>query len=199
MNLYAVIKKTDYRFWFIVAILTATISGILFEGILFRLSPISWDVLLIEYEELFTQNTINKIDLIRYVIVNDMKRILIIMLLQFTVLGLPYALYQCFVVHYRYIFLLFAMSRCHFGSKYIFCISAFVLCFVFYVPVFLCVMKRALRSFLYCNDNNVRFYRCTKYQLQTEVKIGIIILIYRAIGSVIESVVCTDLFARLFR
>jgi len=44
-----------------------------------------------------------------------------------------------------------------------------------------------------------KLWYCTKYRLQTELKMGIIILLYLAFGAVVQSFLCTALFERIFR
>lgn len=198
MNLYAVIKKADYRIIFIVIAVSAVIIGAVTERILFRLSAMSLEVLISDYDNIFSNISSDKSELIRYVFVNYIKSTIILLVLQFTVLGFPYTVYQCFLMLYQYVFVFFALNRCHFGSNIIFLITALTLCLLFSMPIILCMMKCSLQSFVYCNENHVKIFHRTKYQLQTDIKIGIIILIYRALGSVVEAVVCTDLFARLF-
>jgi len=98
---------------------------------------------------------------------------------------------------YRYVFLMAAIFRSGICSSYILCICYIMICFLFHVPTFLYCIRVSCNSYIYCKENHTKLYHCTKYQLQTELKIGIIMLMYTAFGAVVESIICTGLFARI--
>ena len=199
MNLYPTIKKTNYRFWFVFVFMIAILSGIIIERIMFQLSSASWEKTINQYHSLICENTLEKIDVLRYLLKHDMKKQMVLLVLCFSVAGFPCTAYFFYSTIYHDIFFLMAMYRCGIGSKYIICITTIVIGLVFCIPAFWYCMKLSFKSFLYCAENNLKFYRCSKYQLQTEVKIGIIILLYHILGSVVEAMICTDLYVRIFR
>lgn len=198
MNVFAAVRKKDYRILSIVVFFAAVLSGIVMEHLLYRLTSDAVESIVSEYGALFAVSEFEQAELVRYLLKTELGKYLTLILLSFSVLGIFGNVLMFYLSVYRYIFFMAAIYRSGVGSGYILCVCAGLLCFVFLIPAFLYCIRLSYNSYLYCKDNGKKLYHCTKYQLQTEIKIGIIILLYTALGVVVESIVCTDLLRRMF-
>lgn len=198
MNALATIRKMDYRFLVLAVFCIAVPAGIMTEHLLYRFSPGNVEAILSDYGMLFTGYETLQSELVWYLVKAELKKYLLLILLSFSVVGIIGNLGMLFITVYRYMFLMTAVYRSGVGSGYILCIGAVLLCFLFFVPAFLYCVRLSYTSYLYCRDNNTKLWHCTKYQLQTELKMGIILLGYIALGAVVQGIICTGLFERMF-
>lgn len=199
MKLPAVIKKKDYRIFVLAVFCVAIPAGIAAEHLLYRFCAESAETILSDYSKIFTECEPLQSELVRYLVKSELKKYLLLILLSFSVLGIIGNLGMLFITVFRYMFLMTAVYRSGAGSGYVLCIGAVLLCFLFFMPVYLYCIRLSYTSYLQCRENNTKLWHCTKYQLQTELKMGIIMLGYIALGAVVQGIVCTGLFEQMFR
>lgn len=198
MKAIAAIRKNDYRRLAAIVFGIAVVTGILMERLLYRFSADSANTIVSGYGASVIGANLNRTELMWYLLKTDLKQYLFQVFLSFSALGLFGNLMFFYLTVYRYIFLMAAIYRSDVSSGYILCICFVLICFLLCVPTFLYCIRLSCNSYLYCKENHTKLYHCTKYQLQTELKIGIIMLVYTAFGAVVESVICTGLFERIF-
>lgn len=199
MKPFVYIEKADYKVLSVFVMLIATVSAVLLERALFYVAKDSAQGILEEYKTLFSgADAIDK-GYYRYLIHSELKKFIILLVLSFSAFGFPVNLVSFYLKIYRYIFFAVSIYRCELGSSYLLGITAVVLCLLLSIPLYFHLLGLSYRSYLYCNNNAKRFYHCTKYKLQSEVKICIIILIYIVFASLIETIACGYLFSRMFR
>ena len=198
MKTIAAVWKNDYRLVAGIVFVLAILSGLVMERIYFGLSTDSVSKILSEYSGILTGYAFDKSEMVRYLMKSELKKYLILILLSFSVVGIFGNLIVFFATVYHYVFLMAAVYRSDIGSAYVLCIAAVLLCLLSCLPVFLYCIRLSCKSFVYCTGNGTKLYHCTKYQLQTELKIGIIILLYTTLGIIAEGMICTGLFGRMF-
>ena len=198
MRAITAIRKKDYRMLTAIVFGIAVIIGMLTECLLYRFSADSVNSIVSGYGEAVSQAEYVQTELMGYLLKSELKQYLILVALSFSVLGLFGNVLVFYLKVYRYSFLMAAIYRSGIGGGYILCICYVLLCFLFLIPAFLYCIRLSCNSYVYCRENQTKLYRCTKYQLQTELKIGIIMVMYTAFGAVVESIVGTGLFERMF-
>lgn len=190
--------KSDYRIIFLSLFALSALFGVLLENVLFRFSGMDSEEIISVLGTTFDADMISKSKLFWYLFRSEFKIYGVFLILSYTAIGMFSNTIICCCIIYRYIFLMAAIFRCNLGSRYILCIAAVLLCFVCCVPVLVYGLKTAVKSYQYCNSNGTKLYHCTKYQLQTDVKIGIIMVLYIMLGIAVKSTVCAGLFIRMF-
>jgi len=199
LNLFTAVKKKDYRFLTAIVLISAILAGIMTEHLLYRISAEKVENVLSEYSLTISTYDSQSADILRYILNAELKKYILMIVLSFSVVGIISNLLMLFVSVYRYIFLLTAVWRSGIGSSYVLCVSAVLLSLLFLVPTFLYCIRLSYYSYFNCKENRTKLWHCTKYQLQTELKMGIIMLVYIALGAVVQSFVCTGLFERMFQ
>lgn len=187
----------DYKVFMVIAVATASLTAFLIERVLYHFSEESVNMLLSEYGSGFLGLRITDKKYIGYVLRIELRRCILMVLLSFTVLGFPVNLTSLFIKIYRYVFLMVSLCRCGIGKGNILCIAAMCFSLLLCIPPYVYLMGLSYRSLLYCRQNNKRIYHCTKYKLQSEVKICIIILIYVVLECVLETITCGYLLGRM--
>jgi len=199
LNVFAAVRKKDYRILVVVVFMSAILFGLLTERFLYRLSAEEAGTIVSYYGSQFAEYEIERSKFLNYVLKTELKRFLLMLLLSFSSVGIIVNICILFGTVYRYIFFLMAVYRSGVGSGFILCLCAVILCLILLAPAFLYCIRLSYHSYLYCKDNMTKLWYCTKYRLQTELKMGIIILLYLAFGAVVQSFLCTALFERIFR
>lgn len=169
------------------------------EHLAYRISAASAENILSEYATALSAYKNGLSGLLPYFLKTELKKYMFLIIISFCAYGIWGNLLFFFLTIYRYVFLMSAFFRSHINSAYVLCICTALLCLIFYVPQFLYCIRLSYYSFLYCKDKGTMLYHCTKYQLQTELKIGIIMLLYTMLGVVVESIVYTRLLGQIFQ
>ena len=191
------IGRTDYRIMAVGAILIAAVSAVLLENALFHASNVSTELLVAEYKQYFVGFKFTGNGYFRYLLRTEMRKFIVLILLSFSFLGFPLNLLSLYLKPYRYIFLMCFFGRCRNGIESIICITAVFFCLICCIPAYIHLLAVSNRSFDYCTKNHKRFYHCSKYKLQSEVKICIIILIYIVFEMAVETITCGYLFRQI--
>lgn len=199
MNLFAAFRKKDYKVFAVPVFFLAVLFGILTEHLLYGISSEKIGAELSDFALSFMGCKWDNGELLQYVLKTELKKYLVMVLISFSVIGIVVNQAMFFATVFRYIFLLTAVYRSGIGSGYILCIGAVLLCLFFSVPAFLYCIRLSYHSYLCCKSNKTKLWHCTKYQLQTELKMGIIMLVYITFGAVVQSLLCTGLFERMFQ
>ena len=192
------VNKKNYRLLVLVVLCIAIPAGIVSEHLLYRIAMDDIETILTDYAKIFSGDETLRSEVVYYLLKSELKKYIVLFLLSFSVFGIAGNLGMLFLSIYRYMFFMTAVYRGGIGSGYILCIGAVLLCFLFFVPAFIYCIRLSYASYLYCKDNHTKLWHCTKYQLQTELKMGIIMLVYTALGAVVQGIVCTGLFERMF-
>ena len=189
--------KTDYRIMALGAILIAAVSAVLLENALFHVSNESADLLVAEYKQCFAGFKFFGSGYFRYLLRTEIKKYAALIFFSFSFFGFPLNLLSLYLRLYRYIFLMSSFVRCWNGFESIICIIAVLFCLICCIPAYIHLLAVSNRSFDYCTKNHKRFYHCSKYKLQSEVKICIIILIYIVFEMVLETITCGYLLGQI--
>lgn len=190
--------RSDYRYLFVTIVSISVLCGFVFEKILFQLSGNPSELVLTEYQSYAHEYELIKSELFRYLLNSEMKKYILLLGLSYTIAGIFCDTLLCYITVYRYVFFLAAIYRFELGSRYVLCIAVGVIGLLLCIPVFLYCFKVSYKSYFACMENHTKLCRCTKYQLQTNIKMGIIIILYCVLGIVVETFICTDLFMQIF-
>ncbi len=198
MKLFLTQKCVDYKVIVILVVCLATVVALVVERVLYQLCGKTADWIIAEYKELVFITSEERKEFFCYLLTNRLKQTICLIISAFTIVGLPVHVLMFFQKTYRYLFFLAAMFHNRSDLGFILCIPVAIIWFLFCVPVYVWGIKTSLYSFRTCLKDGKGICHSTKYQLQTEVKIGIIILMYVALGAVVDCVVCTYFLQSMF-
>ena len=190
-------KSVNYKGIVVAVVLAASVAAVVVEQILYRLSCETPETMFSLYRELIDVTAEDRKAFFYYLITNRMKQTLCLIVCGFTVAGLPIQMMMFFRKIYHYLFFVMVMHHNPDGS-FILCLPLVLIWFLFCIPVYAWCIKTSLGSFRNCLKDGKGIHYSTKYQLQTDVKIGIIILVYVAFGAAFESIVCTYFLQAMF-
>ena len=179
-------------------LLLAAVSAFVIERVLNRFCGKATVQIISGYAELVSITTEERKDFICYLLTSRLKQTIFLMVSAFTVAGLPIHVLLFFLKSYHYLFFFAAMYHNRSDLGVVLCIPVVIIWFLFCIPVYSWGIKTSLFSFRNCLKDGKGICYSTKYQLQTEVKIGIIILIYVALGALVDSIVCTYFLQSVF-
>lgn len=189
-------KRVNYKGIIFLVIIIAAFAALAVERILYRIAG-ETEVLSL-YKELISITTEDRKEFFCYLLTKRLKQTFCLIVLAFTVAGFPIHVLMFFQQTYYYLFFVAAMYHNRNDLEFILCIPVVLIWFLFCLPVYGWCIKTSLESFQSCLKNGKGIHYDTKYQLQTEVKIGIIILVYVALGAAVDSVVCTYFLQAVF-
>lgn len=192
------LRMKNYRLLTISVFIIAVLAGIVMEHFLYRISTDAIGNIISEYGIAVSGSGKGASGLFADLLKTELKNYLLLILFSFTVVGIFGNLFLFFLTIYRYVFLMSALYRSGGGNADILCICAVLLCFLLLVPRFLYCIRLSYYSYLFCKEKGTKLYHCTKYQLQTELKIGIIMILYTMFGVVVESIIYTKLLGHIF-
>ncbi len=198
MKLFLAQKNANYKSIVVLVVLLAAVSALVVERVSYRLCGKTAEQIISEYTELVFIATEERKEFFCYLLTSRLKQTIFLIISAFTVAGLPVHVLMFFQKIYRYLFFLAAMYHNRSDLGFVLCIPVAVIWFLFCIPVYGWGIKTSLCSFRSCLKDGKGIRYSTKYQLQTEVKIGIIILVYVALGAAIDSVVCTYFLQSVF-
>ncbi len=198
MKLFLTQKGVDYKVIVILVVCLATVVAVVIERVLYQLCGETTGQMLLPYADLISVTTENKKAFFFYLLTNRLKQTFFLIVVAFTVVGLPIHILMFFQKIYHYLFFVAAMYHNRSNTGFVLCIPVTIIWLLFCVPVYCWCIKTSLYSFRSCLKDGKGIRYSTKYQLQTEIKIGIIILVYVALGAAIDSVVCTYFLQAMF-
>ena len=186
MNSLRSIYKVDYRILAIIIVLVGSMFAVLAERLLFYLSSDRIQETVITYWDIYLTDTIVISEYFWYLVKSEIKKFSILYLLDFTCYGIWCNVIAFAITIYRSMFFILSMQR-DMSNGWMFYICT-GMSFLYHIPVYLYNLKCSGKSMIYCVKNNVKVCHCTKYQLQTELKMVIILMLYIILGVILETI-----------
>lgn len=198
MKLFLTQKCVDYKVIVILVVCLATVVAVVIERVLYQLCGETTEQMFLTYADLISITAENQKVFCCYLLMNRLKQTFFLIVVAFTIVGLPIHMFMFFQKIYHYLFFVVALYHNRSNIGFVLCIPVVIIWLLFCVPVYCWGIKTSLYSFRSCLKDGKGICHSTKYQLQTEVKIGIIILMYVALGAVVDCVVCTYFLQSMF-
>lgn len=186
MNSLRAIYKVDYRILAIIIVIISSSVAVLSERVLYNLSPEQIHETVISYWDIYLSDTIVISEYFWYLLKSELKKFSVLYVLNFTCYGIWCNVIVFVLSIYRSVFFIVSMHR-ELSKGWMFYVCTGI-CFLYHIPVYLYYLNCSGKSMIYCVKNNVKLCHCSKYQLQTELKMVIILMLYIILGVVLETV-----------